>query len=315
MMNKKKICVILVVFSILCGCTNDKSASLEVSEYNNTENIITKEQFVEDKTHSGLCGVVCANEDLFVVSKGDNCVIQYTNSGDIKNTFGIVGNGEGEFSSPVAICEFDNMIYIADENDGRVQVFDLDGNCLKKYYIDEINDSDISVLDVEVDEKYLYISVASFNRNRAKIYMIDKVTGEYKKIGKDNMGVFGRDNNNNIYFAQAFDYFKDGDNDGYQDGDSYICTISDGKLVKLFELPEKYSPSDLFVFDDQLYIFSRAYSQIDVFELNGTYIKTIFSESSTVSNRGLGYMDIDKNGIVYLSDRENSIIYKLEKEK
>ena len=85
--------------------------------------------------------------------------------------------------------------------------------------------------------------------------------------------------------------------------------------MKLFELPEKYSPSDLFVFDDQLYIFSRAYSQIDVFELNGTYIKTIFSESSTVSNRGLGYMDIDKNGIVYLSDRENSIIYKLEKEK
>lgn len=312
MIIKKRLFVILFSFSVLCGCTNDKSVAPKISEYNNTEENTIKKQFIEDKAHGDLCGVVCVNKDIFVVSQNDNCVIRYSDSGDINKVFGVVGNDEGEFSSPVAICEYNSMVYVADENDGRVQVFDLEGNFLNYYYIDEINNSDVSVLDVEADEKCIYLSVASVNKKFAHIYMIDQSNGKWVRVENENMGVLGKDEKDNIYFAQAFEYFRDGDDSGYQDGESYISTIKDGKLVKLFQLPEKYSPSDIVVFNNQLYIFSRAYSQIDVFELNGTYVKTIFSESSSVSNRGLGYIDIDEDGMIYFSDRENSIIYKLE---
>lgn len=310
---KKRICGILAALCMLSGCTGEKSVVPEITEYNNAAEAIVKEQFIEDKTYSELCGIVCLDKEFFVVSKQDNCVIKYSDAGDITKTFGNVGNKDGEFSSPVAICEFDDMLYVADESDGRVQVFDSDGNYLNKYYIDEINNSDVSVLDIETDESYVYISVASCDKALAYIYIVDKANGEYKKVGKNNMGVLGRDENNNIYFAQAFECFKDGGNSGYQDGESYVSTIVNGKPVKLFQLPEQYSPSDILVFNNQLYIFSYAYTQIDVFDLNGTYVKTIFSESSSVSNRGLGYMDIDENGIIYLSDWENNIIYKLEK--
>jgi len=310
---KNRFCAMLVTFCFLCGCTSEKSAVPEIAQYNNTKNVIVKEQFVEDKNYSELCGVVCVNKDVFVVAKQDNCVINYSDTGDIKKTFGIVGNGEGEFSNPVAICESDNMIYVADEKDGRIQVFDLDGNFLNIYYIDELNNPDVSVLDIEVDKNYIYVSIATFNKGLAHIYAIDKVSGEYNKVGKNNMGVLGKDDDENIYFAQSFDYFEDGGESGYQDGESYVATIVNGKIVKLFQLPDQYSPSDILVFNNQLYIFSRACTQIDVFELDGTYVETIFTESSSVSNRGLGYIDIDDNGIVYLSDRENSVIYKLEK--
>ncbi|MBO5143641.1 MAG: hypothetical protein J6C46_11750 [Clostridia bacterium] len=312
---KMRVCIVLLTISLLCGCVNEEAAAPEIDEYCNYDELISKEQFVEEKSYGDLSGMVCKNKDIFVVSKQDNCVLKYSNDGELLKKIGMLGNGDGELSRPVAICEFDNMIYVADENDGRIQVFDLEGNYKNKYCIDELNDSYVSILDIVVDTKKIYISVATFKKNLMYIYVIDKSNGEYEKLGKSCMGVLGKDVDNNIYFAQSFEYYEDSNSNGYEDGESYISTVVDGNVVKLFQLPEQYSPSDVTVYNNQIYVFSRAYTQIDVFELNGTYVRTVFSESSSVSNRGLGYMDIDENGVIYLSDNENGIIYKVDCEK
>ncbi len=221
-----------------------------------------------------------------------------------------MGNGEGEFDAPAAITTDEQYIYVAGEKDGRIQFFDFDGNYQKEVYIEELDDISVRILDVESDGTNLYVSAGSMDEKRLGVYLIDQ-NDNVKKIGKTEIGCFGRNiKTNEIYFANAYEYFEKDDMFGYQGGKSFLARITDGKLKRMFLLPEGYLPAKLYIEDDKIYIFSEALMEVDVFDYSGNYIETLFAETAETENRGVSCMAVRDN-VIYLSDTENNLIYKV----
>ena len=65
--------------------------------------------------------------------KGESRVIKFDRTGHFIKTWGRTGKGPGEFDVPHSIV-FDSkgLLYIADRGNGRIQVFDADGNYIRE---------------------------------------------------------------------------------------------------------------------------------------------------------------------------------------
>jgi DNA-binding beta-propeller fold protein YncE len=65
---------------------------------------------------------------------GNNLVFKFDKNGKLLKTWGKLGTGPGEFDQPHSLA-FDSkgLLYIADRNNNRIQVFDEDGNYKKEY--------------------------------------------------------------------------------------------------------------------------------------------------------------------------------------
>ena len=80
--------------------------------------------------------VVGPTGDIFVLQghgKGPCCVIKFDKDGNFIKSWGKKGKGPGEFDLPHSLV-FDakGLLYIADRNNARIQVFDADGNYIRE---------------------------------------------------------------------------------------------------------------------------------------------------------------------------------------
>ena len=80
--------------------------------------------------------VIGPSGDLFVLQghgKGESLVLKFDRDGNFIKTFGRKGKGPGEFDLPHSLV-FDaaGLLYIADRNNARIQVFDADGNYIRE---------------------------------------------------------------------------------------------------------------------------------------------------------------------------------------
>ena len=80
--------------------------------------------------------VVGPTGDLFVLQghgKGESLVLKFDKDGNFIKTWGKKGKGPGEFDLPHSLV-FDakGLLYIADRNNARIQVFDADGNYIRE---------------------------------------------------------------------------------------------------------------------------------------------------------------------------------------
>jgi len=80
--------------------------------------------------------VVGAGGDIFVLQghgKGESCVIKFDRDGNFIKTWGKKGTAPGEFDLPHSLVfDAQGLLYIADRNNGRIQVFDADGNFIRE---------------------------------------------------------------------------------------------------------------------------------------------------------------------------------------
>ncbi len=306
----KKFLLILIMAVLMCGC-NGKEQAPTWESYTNLRLKVKKGIFIQDTNLKKPGALFAAENVLYVIDKEGNCVFCYDYDGKLLNRFGKLGNGKGEFDEPAAITVDEQYIYVADEKDGRVQFFDFDGNYQKEVYIEDLDDISVRILDIESDGTNLYVSAGSMDEKRLGIYQID-LNGTVKKIGKTEIGCFGRNvNTNEIFFANAYEYFEKDDMFGYQGGKSFLARIADGKLKRMFLLPEGYLPAKLYIEDDKIYIFSEALMEVDVFDYSGNYIETLFAEVAETENRGISCMAV-RDKVIYLSDNENKLVYKVE---
>jgi len=60
----------------------------------------------------------------------------FTFNGDYSFTWGEKGNKDGEFNNPRDILELNDLIYIVDSGNHRIQVFDMNGKFITKFVVD-----------------------------------------------------------------------------------------------------------------------------------------------------------------------------------
>ena len=79
-----------------------------------------------------LCVAIHDNGDIYVGSH-DHCIYVFDQTGQLKNTIGSSGSGNGQFSSPYGISIKGDVLYVADYGNHRVQKLTSSGKFLHKF--------------------------------------------------------------------------------------------------------------------------------------------------------------------------------------
>ena len=78
------------------------------------------------------CVAIHDNGDIYVGSR-DNCIYVFDQTGQLKNTIGSMGNGDGQFCNPSSISIKGEVLYVADTENHRVQKLTSSGRFLRKF--------------------------------------------------------------------------------------------------------------------------------------------------------------------------------------
>jgi DNA-binding beta-propeller fold protein YncE len=69
------------------------------------------------------------NDEIFVSDGyGNSRIVKYDKDGNFIKTWGKAGNGPSEFKTPHTLIVVDDLLYVGDRDNLRMQIFDLDGN-------------------------------------------------------------------------------------------------------------------------------------------------------------------------------------------
>ena len=103
---------------------------------------------------------VSPNGNLYVVDQGRARIVVMDRAGNTIKEWGKKGNGPGEFDDPTGVAVGGDRVYVADEKNNRIQVFDLEGKFLLKWQIPEWAQDVFHNPDVFFDAtgKRLYVS-------------------------------------------------------------------------------------------------------------------------------------------------------------
>ena len=164
-------------------------------------------QIIGDQQNPGGLGVpfnhptdvtVTDTGDFFVSDGYGNFSVHHFNSnGELINTWGKPGKGEGEFTVPHSVLvDQQNRILVADRENNRVQIFNQSGE-----YLDEIENLYHPMNIYEDKDGYLYVTDQTptlnlFNPN-------GELLGRFLTLGTVGHGVTV-DENGDIYIAEMF---------------------------------------------------------------------------------------------------------------
>lgn len=279
------------------------------------------------------------DEYLYVSKSFDNKVIKINKkNGSQKILFG-EGIRRNEFLFPGEIKFFDKKIYIIDELNNRIQIFDenekyLDSillpirikNGLNRHrlnYSMQIHNGKLYVLDGEAKliyqflgdkiEKRLNVSGVKLPEKLHlvdnKLFLFDRATGYF--IGVLKKIKIETDFDYKITLSGFNDFYIKDKNLYYAENDgiySYNLSSKVAKLLKKFNTVSKdeyIEPSDVKTFDNTLYILDKKIGKLIIYDRYGKFIRSITEIGISPES-----FDIDKkNGDIYISlPYENKII-------
>lgn len=247
-------------------------------------------------------------EDNIVVSDSKlHCLFVFDSDGKFIKRVGAVGNGELHFLYPMGLVYKDNVLYVVDSGNHRVQLLSKDFEYLGERKLNDI-DSAHPYSHIEVDGDDIYVSVAeSVESKYTYIYKISGEDNRIYQIGLNSVGCL-RKSNNSLYFINTWEKTIS----QTFNGENHLYTIEDDKLEEEFELPYGVMAKDLFFRDEYIYILDGRNSSVDKFELSGKYIETIYQcpldngiNDSEVSF--LYYDDISRNIFISISNKSKVI--------
>jgi len=97
--------------------------------------------------------------------EGNSRVLKFNKYGNLLLAWGMKGDGPGQFDLPHSIAINDDLVYVADRENARIQIFDLNGRYLREW---------------KLGHPYgLFITPDHF------IYMSDAIAGRILKIDRD----------------------------------------------------------------------------------------------------------------------------------
>ena len=115
------------------------------------------------------CVAIHDNGDIYVGSR-DNCIYVFDQTGQLKNTIGSRGSGDGQFSYPSGISIKGDVLYVADTYNHRAQKLTSSGKFLHKFGQQGSGQGQFNrPLAVIIDSNNKLI-VSDFNNHRIQIF-------------------------------------------------------------------------------------------------------------------------------------------------
>ena len=170
-----------------------------------------------DVTHGGLpfhnpTGVAVAkNGDIYISDGyGNSRVHKFSENGTLLNSWGEPGAGRGEFHLPhaVTLSPKEDLLFVTDRENGRIQLFDLDGNYINElsglYRPTSVIVTDDSIVVSELVHSSCFVGAPSrvkiFNRNGNLIStLVGETEFEDSTLGFHAAHGIALDGNNSLY--------------------------------------------------------------------------------------------------------------------
>ena len=113
--------------------------------------------------------VVGSHGEVYVVDQGRARIVKLSSDGQ-SSQWGSSGSGDGEFLEPTAVAVFGETVYVADSQNGRIQVFDSNGKFLNKWNVPEWQKSVWQFPDLIVDSKNKRLYASSTVTNEVIVF-------------------------------------------------------------------------------------------------------------------------------------------------
>jgi len=109
--------------------------------------------------------VIGPNKLIYLIDQGGTRICRLDVGADSWTMWGSAGSGESEFNEPTGIAVNSASVFVADVNNNRVQIFDLDGKFLRQFRVEAWQDPGGIFPDLVYDEakKVLYLSSGRTN--------------------------------------------------------------------------------------------------------------------------------------------------------
>lgn len=98
------------------------------------------------------------NKKLYIIDQGHTNITVFDLAAETFKVWGSAGPGDGQFNEATGIGIGDNMVFVADRDNKRIQIFDLDGKFIRQWPLQGWERSHFP--DIACDEvtKHLYVS-------------------------------------------------------------------------------------------------------------------------------------------------------------
>lgn len=161
------------------GVAVDAAGSIYVTDAKNHKLLRLKADGQFDKEWSGPGAgnfygprdlVIGPNKLIYVIDQGGTRICKLDPAADTWTTWGTGGSGERQFNEPSGITIGGGNVFVADANNDRVQVFDLEGKFLRQFAVPAWEKSSGNYPDVAYDEAKNLIYVTSGRTNEVLVF-------------------------------------------------------------------------------------------------------------------------------------------------
>ncbi len=105
------------------------------------------------------------NKQIYIVDQGRTRIVVLDPSTEKFRSWGSAGNGDGQFNEPTGIAIGGGQVFVADSGNGRIQVFDLEGQFVRQWEIPVWQRTSAEFPDLVFDEqsKRLFVTCGMAN--------------------------------------------------------------------------------------------------------------------------------------------------------
>lgn len=133
---------------------------------------------VYDGAGTGFYGprdlALAPNKHIYIVDQARNRIAGFDlEKNSYTYVWGTGGNGEGQFNGTTGITAGDGLVFVADHGNGRIQVFDLEGNFVRQWEVPSWTKYVHDTPDVVYDENTKIVYATACKTNEVLAFDID----------------------------------------------------------------------------------------------------------------------------------------------
>ncbi len=114
--------------------------------------------------------VIGPNKMIYVIDQGGTRICKFDPAADLWTTWGSSGSGEAQFNEPSGITIGGGNVFVADANNNRLQVFDLEGKFIRQIAVPVWESASSNYPDVVYDENKKLLYVTSGKTNEVLVF-------------------------------------------------------------------------------------------------------------------------------------------------